>query len=116
MLNTPPLSLLLVLLASVLGAIGPFLFERASHVALSGIVSVLLNRWSLAGMACYVAVMVLFTSAFRLGGTVKVLYPIYASTFIWAALMAMVFQNQPIRVSHGVGMVLLMAGIFCMSR
>ena len=36
----------------------------------------------------YLLVIVLFTYAFSIGGTVRVLYPLYASTFIWAALIA----------------------------
>ncbi len=59
--------------------------------------------------------MVMFTSAFRLGGTVRVLYPIYASTFIWAAVMSLAFYGQPIRLTHGIGMLLLIVGILCMS-
>jgi multidrug transporter EmrE-like cation transporter len=115
MFNTPPLSLLLVLAAAMLGAVGPFLFQHAARAGEKSAVAALASPWALAGMGCYLAVMVMFTSAFRLGGTVKVLYPIYASTFIWAALMSLAFYGQPIRWIHGVGMLLLIAGILCMS-
>ena len=65
-------------------------------------------------MACYIAVMLLFTRAFRAGGTVTVLYPIYASTFIWAAVIGQAWFGQPIRPVHVGGMVLLLAGIYLM--
>jgi multidrug transporter EmrE-like cation transporter len=58
--------------------------------------------------------MLLFSLAFRRGGTVTVLYPIYASTFIWAAIMAWAIYGQPIRPIHVAGMVLLIAGMVCM--
>jgi hypothetical protein len=35
--------------------------------------------------------MTLFVAAFRKGGALTLLYPIYASTFIWAALLAFLF-------------------------
>ena len=115
MLNTSWLSIVLVLGAAILGAVGQFIFQHAARVSKGGVLAVLVNPWAMGGMLCYVSVMVLFTNAFRLGGTVKVLYPIYASTFIWAAIMAAVFQHQPIHGVHGVGMALLLAGIICMS-
>jgi len=54
-------------------------------------VSYLANPRLLAGAACYIAVMVLFVAAFKKGGSLTVLYPIYATTFIWAAILALVF-------------------------
>ena len=70
-----------------------------------------------AGMVCYVTIMVLFTAAFKLGGTVRVLYPLYASTFIWAALLAAVIgpEPQPVRAIHVVGMLCVVSGIAMMS-
>ena len=114
MLNTPGVSLLLVLTAAILGAVGQFLFQTASK-ANGGGMRILMSPWALGGMLTYVTVMILFTSAFRLGGTVRVLYPIYATTFIWAALMALTLDGHAIRPINFAGMVLLMAGIICMS-
>jgi multidrug transporter EmrE-like cation transporter len=115
MLKTPLVSMLLVLAASLLGAVGQFLFQHASKATKGGLVATLLSPWALAGMASYVSVMILFTTAFRMGGSVKVLYPIYASTFIWAALLSLAFFGQPVRPIHGLGMLLLVLGIACMS-
>jgi hypothetical protein len=41
----------------------------------------LLNGRILGGIACYVAVMVLFVAVFTRGGELTVLYPVYAATF-----------------------------------
>lgn len=114
MFKTPMVSIVCVLIASVLGAAGQFLFKTASGQAKAGILSVLKSPWAIVGMLCYVTVMLLFTHAFRKGGTVTVLYPIYASTFIWAAVMALVLYGEPIRPIHLVGMALLVVGMFLM--
>jgi multidrug transporter EmrE-like cation transporter len=108
------ISIVCVLIASVLGAVGQFLFKTASDRATGGLASVLLSPWALAGMACYVTVMGFFTHAFRKGGTVTVLYPIYASTFIWAAVIALLLYGDPIRPVHVAGMILLVAGMYLM--
>ena len=114
MLKTPLLSLILVLAAALLGAVGQFVFQHAAKTS-RGLASVLVSPWAWLGMLTYLSVMVLFTQAFRLGGNVKVLYPIYATTFIWAALGALALHGTPIRPIHMAGMTLLISGIVCMS-
>ena len=116
LLKTPLLAIASVLVASLLGAIAPFFFEYGSKQLHGRVGDFLLNPWILAGMTTYVAVMVFFTYAFRLGGTVKVLYPIYASTFIWAALLALLFQAIPIRPINIAGMGFLVVGMFLMGK
>jgi multidrug transporter EmrE-like cation transporter len=111
----PVLPVVCVLAASLLGAAGQFLFKLAADRGGSAALGFLKTPWAFAGLACYLAVMMLFSYAFRRGGTVTLLYPIYASTFIWAALMAWALHAQPIRPIHVAGMVLLIAGIVCMS-
>ena len=103
-----------MLVASVFGAVGQYLYKAGTDRAGEGWFALLLSPWILAGVACYVAVMFLFTQAFRAGGTVTVLYPIYASTFVWAAVLGLVFYGQPIRPIHILGMVFLFAGMYFM--
>jgi len=112
--GTSILAILYVLAASVLGAGGQYLFKAGVDRGGAGWLSFLTSPWPWAGMACYVAVMGLFTSAFRAGGSVTVLYPIYATTFIWAAIMGAAFYGQPIRAVHVAGMLLLVAGMALM--
>jgi multidrug transporter EmrE-like cation transporter len=60
--------------------------------------------------------MVLFVAAFKRGGSLAVLYPIYASTFIWAALIAWSAYGVPIKPANICGMALLVAGMYLMGR
>jgi multidrug transporter EmrE-like cation transporter len=86
-----------------------------AHNATARVVGFLTNPYILAGMSGYLLVMVLFTYAFRTGGTVRVLYPLYAPTFIRAALIARVAYHQPVQPVHVIGMMLLITGTICMS-
>lgn len=113
--NTPIFAVLLVAGASILGAAGQFLFKAGSAKPDLSLTTFLTSPLIIGGMISYVAVMVMFTSAFRMGGSVRVLYPIYASTFIWAALGAYLLYGEAIRPVHVVGMILLVGGILCMS-
>ncbi|MBI4563119.1 MAG: hypothetical protein HY716_00295 [Planctomycetes bacterium] len=103
------MALLCVALAAFLGAVGQFLIKAGSESK-----RVLLDFRVWTGMACYLLVMALFVYAFRRGGTVTVLYPVYASTFIWAAVIARVMYGQPILPVNIVGMALLVTGMFLM--
>ena len=69
-----------------------------------------------AGVICYVAVMALFVAAFKKAGALTVLYPVYASTFIWAAVIAWLAYGTPIRAPHFAGMLLLVAGMYLLGR
>lgn len=115
MFQTPLVSIGCVLVAAMLGAAGQFLFKLAASRGGDSPWGFLLTPWALLGLGCYLSVMVLFSHAFQRGGTVPVLYPIYATTFIWAAALAWAIDKQPIRPIHLAGMLLLMAGIVCMS-
>ena len=115
-MTTPAISIIFFIVAAFLGALGQYLYKSGADLAGSGIASYLLNWRLLAGVACYVAVMMLFVAAFRKGGALTVLYPIYASTFIWAALLAFLFQAIPIRPVNVAGMGLLVIGMFLMGK
>ncbi len=113
-MRAPLGSILLFLLAAILGAVGQFLYKSGADVAGRGLVSYLLNIRILLGVACYCAVMILFVVAFRRGGSLAVLYPIYATTFVWAALISMIAFGTPIKTMNIAGMALLILGMYCM--
>jgi len=114
MLKTPILAMVCMLVASVFGAAGQYLYKTGADRSDAGPLAMLLNPWILAGMGCYIAVMLLFTQAFKAGGSVTVLYPIYATTFIWAAVIGQVVYGQSIRPVHIAGMILLIGGMYLM--
>ena len=78
--------------------------------------SYIFNPRLFGGVVCYVAVMVLFVAAFRKGGALTVLYPVYATTFIWAALLALLVYGTPIKPVNVAGMGLLVVGMYLMGK
>ena len=115
-MHTPISSILFFLAASVLGAVGQFLYKSGADAATGGVMSYINNPRILGGIGCYTAVMVLFVAAFKRGGSLAVLYPVYASTFIFAALISYFAFGTPIKAINMVGMGLLVGGMYCMGR
>jgi hypothetical protein len=115
-LQTPWISILCFLVAAFLGALGQFLYKSGAEKAGDTVLSYLLNARLLGGVACYVAVMVLFVAAFRRGGELSVLYPLYASTFIWAAFIALWAYGVPVKPINVLGMAFLVVGMFLMGK
>jgi uncharacterized membrane protein len=103
------------IIAAFLGALGQFFYKSGAEKTDSTFASYIINARLLAGVVCYVAVMVLFVAAFKRGGALTVLYPIYASTFIFAAIIAFAY-GTPIRAPHFVGFALLIAGMYLLGR
>jgi multidrug transporter EmrE-like cation transporter len=114
--STPLVSMGLFAVAAFLGALGQFLYKSGAERLVVSNVLTWLNPRLLGGVACYIAVMVLFVAAFKRGGHLTTLYPIYASTFIWAAVIAWLAFQQPIKPANVAGMALLIAGMWLMGK
>ena len=113
-MQTPMTSIVCFVIAAVFGAVGQYLYKAGADATDNTIQSYLLN-WKLAGgVVCYILVMVLFVAAFKRGGAMSVLYPIYASTFIWGAVIAHMAFGEPITATNIAGMAVLIAGMFLM--
>jgi hypothetical protein len=115
-LKTPLISILFFLIASVLGALGQYLYKSGSANSGGSILSYLTNIRLLSGVFCYIAVMILFVAAFKKGGSLTVLYPVYASTFIWAAIIAQYAYGTPIKIVNVLGMLILIVGMYLMGK
>ena len=115
-MRTPLASIVMFVAASAFGAVGQFLYKSGADTARGGLTGYVLNPRILGGIACYTAVMVLFVAAFKRGGALSVLYPVYASTFIFAALISQFAFGTPIKLINVLGMLLLVAGMYCMGR
>lgn len=102
--------------ASLLGAVGQFLYKSGADLAGGSVASYVGNWRLLAGVGCYLGVMVLFVAAFKRGGSLSVLYPIYATTFIWAAFIGLAAYGTPIKPINYAGMAVLVFGMYLMGK
>lgn len=115
-MDTPFFSIAMYLIASVLGALGQFFYKWGAERASGSPLAYITNFWIIAGVFCYIGVMVLFVVAMKRGGSLAVLYPVYASTFIWAAILSAAYYGTPIRGVNILGMMLLVGGMYLMGK
>lgn len=115
-MTTPVSSILMYFLASILGALGQYFYKWGAERAGGSLASYISDPWILAGVACYTGVMVLFVLAMKQGGSLSVLYPVYALTFVWAALFSSYFYGTQLRPIHICGMGLIILGMCFMGR
>ena len=115
-MSTPAISVIFFLAAAFLGALGQYLYKSGADQAGGTAASYLANPRLLGGVICYLAVMVLFVAAFKRGGALTVLYPLYATTFIWAAVLALAVYGTPIKPVNVAGMGLLVTGMYLMGK
>jgi hypothetical protein len=99
-MQTTPAAIIMFVVAMFLGASGQFLYKSGADRASGSIASYLFNVRLLGGVVCYIAVMILFVAAFKRGGALTVLYPIYATTFVWAAVIAWLVCGIPSRPAN----------------
>lgn len=115
-MTTPMISVALLVLAALLGAWGQYFYQSGAEGAAGPLLSYLLNLRIAAGVLCYGAVMALFLSAFRTGGSLSVLYPIYGSTFMGAALISRKAYGTSISPTNVVGKLVLVVGMYLMGN
>ena len=100
--------ILLNLVAACIGAFGQFFYKRGSQDL--GSVPLWKNFNILAGCALFCVVMVLFVVAYKMGGKVSVVYPFYATTFIWSTLIAMTILRESVSPLQWIGILAVTVG------
>jgi drug/metabolite transporter (DMT)-like permease len=109
--KTPLSSILLVLLASLIGSFGAvFLKLGAAH--LNRGFRYILN-WQLGfGIALFLGSSIPFVMGVR-HGELSVLYPMVALSYVWALFWAKLFFNEPITKAKVAALGMILAGIVC---
>ena len=112
-MTSQTMPIILNLLAAILGAVGQWLY-KIGGVNL-GVVPLYKNWHLFVGMILFCVVMVLFVVAFKMGGRLSVVYPVYATTFIWGALLAINIEKEPWAWGQIAGIVLVVIGVSCVA-
>lgn len=100
---------LLNIAAGVLGALGQYAYKKGGLQL--GVVPLFKNHNLLIGIALFCVVMVLFVFGYKLGGRISVVYPFYATTFIWAALIGYFWDGEAMNMGIITGTVLIILGL-----
>ncbi len=108
--------ILLFLIAAFLGALGQYLYKTGAESTSDRFLSWITNYRIILGVICYVSVMFLFFIAFRIGGPLTVLYPVYATTFIWSLLIGILLLGEKVTVYNFFGIGLIIVGVYLIAK
>lgn len=64
-----------------------------------------------AGVVSFISVLVLFIFAFKVGGRLFVVYPVYATTYIWVGLLGVYLDKEPWTMWQVTGVGLIILGV-----
>ncbi len=103
-------SILLVILATIVGAMGPILLKKASAKKLSKISTLIKNYELFGGIALYATGTLLFIPALK-GGEVSVLYPFVALSYVWVSLLSVRFLGEKMNKHKWIGISLIILGV-----
>lgn len=103
-------AILLVMLATLVGAFGPILLKKASARKLSRISSLIKNYHLFGGVSLYALGTMMFIPALR-GGDLSILYPFVSLTYIWVSLLSVKFLGESMNKYKWLGVTLIIAGV-----
>lgn len=105
--------ILLNLVAAFLGAFGQYYYKKGGQILAE--TGKFLNLPTIIGIILFCGVMALFVVGYKLGGKISVVYPFYATTFVWGALIGVFFEKEEFHLLSFAGLVLVVAGISLMA-
>lgn len=101
--------ILMNVLAGVFGAFGQYAYKKGSQQLST--LPIVQNYSLWVGVFLFCIVMVFFVAAYKMGGRMSVVYPFYATTFIWGTLISYYLEKEPINISIVGGTLLIVAGL-----
>lgn len=113
-MTTPPSSIALVLVASVIGSVGAVFLKSGAVVLRPSLLS-LVSNWRLAlGIVTYLLSSVLFVKGMS-NGQLSLLFPMVSLGYICTLIWSRLFFNEAITRAKLMGIGLILAGIVLLS-
>lgn len=97
------------LVAAIFGAFGQYCYKIGAGRLKE--IPIYQNWQIILGMGLFLIVMVLMIAGFKLGGRLSIVYPVYATTFIWGTLIGIFLDNEGWSVPQIVGTLLVVVGV-----
>ena len=109
-MGTPMSSIVLVILATIVAAIGPIYIKKGSEKVRFSIASFIYNKDMMIGVAAYLLSSFLFIPALK-KGELSLLYPIVSLGYVWVALLSSRMLGERMSKMKWLAIVLILAGI-----
>jgi multidrug transporter EmrE-like cation transporter len=113
-MNTPLSSIVLILFSSFIGSFGAVFLKLGAEHMRPGVKGFITNYRLGFGIATYLLSSVFFVMAVA-QGELTILYPMVSLGYIWTLLWSYLFFREPFNRSKVLGLVLIIAGVFCIN-
>jgi len=100
----------IILAATLLTSTAQLFYKFGAEKLSFDILSIITNLELIAGLILYAIGGILLILSFR-GGEVSVLYPIFATSYIWVSLLSMHFLNEVMNFFKWTGIFIIILGI-----
>ncbi|MDP6138746.1 MAG: EamA family transporter [Candidatus Woesearchaeota archaeon] len=100
----------IVLGSTLLTSTAQLFYKFAAEKLSFNILSIITNVNLLVGMVLYAVGGILLIISFR-GGEVSVLYPIFATSYIWVSFLSIYFLGEVMNIFKWLGVFVIIAGI-----
>jgi len=100
----------LVIIATIVGALGPVLLKRASGSLTLSIKGLLTNKNLVGGFVLYGLATIFFIPALK-GGELSVLYPFVSIAYIWVSLLSMWLLKEEMNLIKWSGIFFIITGV-----
>jgi drug/metabolite transporter (DMT)-like permease len=100
----------LVVLATILGSLGPIYLKRSAEDFSLNPKKLFKNRNLFIGLIFYAIGTVLFIAALR-GGELSVLYPLIATSYIWISFLSIKMLKEKMNIYKWAGIFIIIIGI-----
>ena len=104
----------LVLLTTLLTSTAQIFYKFGSETLEFNLIKIITNYNLIMGLSLYVVGAILLILAFR-GGDVSVLYPIFATSYIWVSFLSIWFFGENMNLFRWLGVITIIIGISLIS-
>ena len=109
-MKTKPWAMGMVLFCTLLTSTAQLFYKYSAAELEFNIMSIITNINLIMGMLLYAIGGILLIISFR-GGEVSVLYPIFATSYIWVSFLSIYFLDESMNIFKWVGVFTIMTGI-----
>ena len=103
-------AVLLVISATLIGALGPIYVKKGSTNFVLNLKVLLTNYNLMLGVFMYVVATMMFIPALR-GGDLSILYPLVSITYIWVSFLSIKFLKEKMNKYKWSVIILIMMGV-----
>ena len=109
-MSTKSWAVFTVLATTLLTSSAQILWKKGSAALAFNVSSIITNYYLIAGLLLYIVGGALLIISFR-GGEVSVLYPIFATSYIWVSLLSIKFLGEVMNFFKWIGIISIIIGI-----